>query len=317
MKILRRHRKVKGVQNIGFSGLRKLCSSPLVQSLAFLSYFFLPLCASFQALEQARWGAWPAAFYLSPFNPYSMSHLSPPLQAYLASHDAAFLDALKTFLRIPSVGALKRHYPHLLEAAEWLAQELRQAGLSEVRLLPTQGQPLVYAHHILDPSLPTILFYGHYDVQPASPEEAWTTPAFEPTLREKNLFARGASDDKGQVLIHVKALEAMLACGELPCNVKCLIEGEEEIGSPHLKAFLKEPDHQALLAADVIVVSDTSMPSAEQPVIPTGLRGITTLDVMVQSTDHDLHSGVYGGTVQNPIDSLCQLISGSKIAIIG
>lgn len=226
---------------------------------------------------------------------------------YLNEHRQRFLSELTEWLRIPSVSANPQHSGDVLRAAEFLANALRQAGLDEVQLLPTPGFPVVYAHKIIRSDLPTVLIYGHYDVQPADPLHLWTSPPFEPVVKDEKIYARGAADDKGQVYMHVKAIEYLLATQSLPCNVKFLIEGEEEVGSVNLSDFVKT--HRDLLACDVVLISDTSIIANDVPSITTGLRGLAYMEVEVTGPNRDLHSGVYGGAVANPINVLCQMIA--------
>ena len=228
---------------------------------------------------------------------------------YIAAHRDRFLAELMDFLRIPSVSTSKEHEKDTRKAATFVKQKLLEAGADQARLIETVGNPLVYGEKMVDKSLPTVLVYGHYDVQPADPYELWDTPPFEPVVKEEKIYARGASDDKGQVYIHIKALETMLATKQLPCNVKFLIEGEEESGSEGLTHFLKDPQNHALLCSDAVLVSDTALLSLEQPSLTTGLRGIVYLEVEVTGPNRDLHSGTYGGAVGNPINILCQMIA--------
>lgn len=218
-----------------------------------------------------------------------------------------FLEELKDWLRIPSVSADSRHRTDVLKAADFLLDKLRKAGLERAELLPTDGYPVVYAEKIIDKTLPTVLVYGHYDVQPADPLELWDSPPFEPVVKNERIYARGACDDKGQVYMHVKALELMLAGNALPCNVKVAIEGEEEIGSANLGDFLEK--HKEKLACDVVLLSDTSIIANDIPSITTGLRGLAYLEVEVTGPNRDLHSGTYGGAVANPINALCEFIA--------
>ncbi|MGA0557098.1 dipeptidase [Larkinella sp. VNQ87] len=229
------------------------------------------------------------------------------LSTYLTEHKDRFLNELFDLLRIPSVSADSNFKPDMRRAAEFVRDKLTAAGLDKAALHETAGHPVVYAEKILDESLPTVLVYGHYDVQPADPYELWNTPPFEPTIRNERIYARGACDDKGQFYMHVKALEAMLATDNLPCNVKVMIEGEEEIGSDHLGTFVAE--NREMLKADVILISDTSIIANDVPSIETGLRGLSYVEVQVVGPNRDLHSGVYGGAVHNPVNVLCQLIA--------
>lgn len=228
---------------------------------------------------------------------------------YIEANRDRFLDELMAFLRIPSVSTSSKYAEEIGQAAEFVQQKLIAAGADEVRLIDTIRYPLVYGEKIVDENLPTVLVYGHYDVQPADPYELWDTPPFEPVLKDEKIYARGASDDKGQTYIHIKALEIMLATNQLSCNVKFLIEGEEESGSEGLAHFLKDPKNQKLLGADALLLSDTSLLSLEQPSLTAGLRGIVYLQVEVEGPNRDLHSGVYGGAVGNPINILCQMIA--------
>jgi acetylornithine deacetylase/succinyl-diaminopimelate desuccinylase-like protein len=230
------------------------------------------------------------------------------LKSYIESMRETHLDELKEFLRIPSVSTKSEHKPDIEKAARWVADKLRTAGLENIEIAPTKMHPLVYGESLRAPGKPTILFYGHYDVQPAEPLDLWTTPAFEPTVRNNNLFARGSVDDKGQVHIHIKALEALLkTAGKLPINVKVMIEGEEEVGSVSLWDFVQE--NRQRLKADALVVSDTSMLAKGVPSITYGLRGLNYYQVEVTGPAQDLHSGVFGGAVPNPITILAEMIA--------
>ena len=234
-------------------------------------------------------------------------------QQFIGQNKEKFVAELFDLLRIPSVSADPAFQHDVKACAEHLATHFKQIGLDEVTIYPTAGHPIVYAEKIIDPTLPTVLVYGHYDVQPADPLELWHSPAFEPVIKtteihpEGAIFARGACDDKGQFFMHVKALEAMLKSQELPCNVKLMIEGEEEIGSPNLAIFVKE--NKAKLKADIILVSDTGMLANDVPSITTGLRGLSYVEVEVTGPNRDLHSGLYGGCVANPINILTQMIA--------
>ena len=236
------------------------------------------------------------------------------IEKYVAAHKDRLIAELIEFLRIPSVSAKKEHASDMKKAAEFLKAALLKAGCDKAELLPTAGESLVYGEKIVSPDLPTILVYGHYDVQPSDPEELWKTPAFEPTIRNNNIYARGACDDKGQVYLHIKALETMVATGDLPCNVKFLIEGEEEIGSPNVTSFIADRANAALLHCDVVAVSDMSMPAMDQPVIPISLRGIVMFKITVEGPNRDLHSGAYGGAVANPLHALVKLLAELKDA---
>lgn len=234
-------------------------------------------------------------------------------QQYILAHKQAFLDELFDLLRIPSVSADPAYKNDVKACAEQLAEGLKKIGMDEVDVCETAGHPIVYGEKIVDANWPTVLVYGHYDVQPADPLDLWKTPAFEPTIKttEKHpqgaIFARGACDDKGQMFMHVKAVEAMLASGELCCNVKFMIEGEEEVGSENLAIFVKEQKEK--LKADIILVSDTGMLANDTPSITTGLRGLSYVEVEVTGPNRDLHSGLYGGCVANPINVLAQMIA--------
>ena len=228
---------------------------------------------------------------------------------YIEAHRDRFLDELMDFLRIPSVSTSKRYAADMQQAAEFVKQKLLEAGADQAQLIETVGYSLVYAEKIVHEKLPTVLVYGHYDVQPADPYGLWDTPPFKPVIKNHKIYARGASDDKGQVYMHIKALETMLATQQLPCNIKFLIEGEEESGSEGLTSFLQDRQNHALLQTDVLLVSDTTLLSMEQPSLTTGLRGIVYLEVEVTGPNRDLHSGVYGGAVGNPINILCQMLA--------
>lgn len=229
------------------------------------------------------------------------------IKEYVKENKQRFLEELFELLRFPSVSADPKYKGDVQKAAEFVAQKLRDAGADKVEICPTAGHPIVYAEKIVDLNLPTVLVYGHYDVQPADPLELWDTPPFEPTVRDGKIFARGACDDKGQVYMHIKAFEAMQNTSGLPCNVKFMIEGEEEVGSDNLGVFVKE--NKERLQADVILISDTSMISLENPSIETGLRGLSYIEVEVQGPNRDLHSGVYGGAVANPATILAKMIA--------
>jgi acetylornithine deacetylase/succinyl-diaminopimelate desuccinylase-like protein len=230
------------------------------------------------------------------------------LTEYIDSKRDEHLSELKEFLRIPSVSTKSEHKPDVERAAQWVAGKLRSAGLENIEIVPTKMHPLVYGESLRAPGKPTVLFYGHYDVQPAEPLELWTSPAFEPTVRDGNLFGRGTADDKGQVHIHLKALEALLnTSGTLPVNVKVMIEGEEEVGSVNLWEFVQK--NRERLKADALVVSDTSMLAKGVPSITYGLRGLNYYQIELTGPAQDLHSGVFGGAVPNPLTILCETIS--------
>jgi acetylornithine deacetylase/succinyl-diaminopimelate desuccinylase-like protein len=228
-------------------------------------------------------------------------------QQYIDANRDRFLAELLDFLRIPSISADPAYAGSVRQTAEWVADNLRKAGADQVRLEETAGFPIVYGEKMVDPAAPTVLVYGHYDVQPADPLDLWDNPPFEPVIKDGLIFARGACDDKGQVFMHVKAFEAMLASGELACNVKFMIEGEEEVGSDNLGLFVAS--NKDLLKADVILISDTAIIANDIPSIDVGLRGLSYMEVAVQGPNRDLHSGVYGGAVANPINILCQMIA--------
>ncbi len=229
------------------------------------------------------------------------------MTTYLETNKQRFLDELLDLLRIPSVSADSSFKGDVRKAAEFVREKLQAAGLDNAQLYETPGHPIVYAEKFIDDALPTVLVYGHYDVQPADPYELWHTPPFEPTIRNERIYARGACDDKGQFYMHIKAIEAMVATDGLPCNVKVMIEGEEEVGSDHLGTFVAA--NREMLKADVILVSDTSIISNETPSLETGLRGLSYVEVQVTGANRDLHSGVYGGGVANPINVLCDMIA--------
>ena len=230
---------------------------------------------------------------------------------YIQERRDAFVEDLKTFCRIPSVSTKSEHKPDIQKAAEWLADSMRAIGLEHVQIMPTGGHPVVYADWLHAPGKPTALVYGHYDVQPAEPLDLWISGPFDPTVRNGELYARGAVDDKGQVFMHLKALEAHLKTqGALPVNVKLLIEGEEEIGSPNLDPFIAK--NQDLLQADVVVISDTAMIAKGAPGITHGLRGLVYFQIDVEGTKSDLHSGSFGGAVINPAFALAQILSQLK-----
>ncbi len=234
-------------------------------------------------------------------------------QKYIQESKDKFLQELIDLLKIPTVSADSAYAKEVIRGAEKVAEFLRAAGAEQVEICPTAGHPIVYGEKIIDPALPTVLVYGHYDVQPADPIELWTSPPFEPVVKqtaihpEGAIFARGACDDKGQFFMHVKAFEAMMQANELPCNVKFMIEGEEEVGSVNLGIFIKE--NKERLKADIILVSDTGMLGNDTPSITTGLRGLSYVEVEVTGPNRDLHSGLYGGCVANPINVLTKMIA--------
>lgn len=229
------------------------------------------------------------------------------LDAYIKTHEQRFLNELFDLLRIPSVSADPKFDADVRRCAEEVKKRLVEAGLDKVEICPTEGHPIVYGEKITDPSKPTVLVYGHYDVQPADPVELWDSGPFEPVIKDGMIYARGSADDKGQFYMHVKAVEAMMKNGGLPCNVKVMIEGEEEVGSKHLGVFVKA--NKERLKADVVLISDTAMIANDVPSINTGLRGLSYVEVEVTGPNRDLHSGVYGGAVSNPINALCEMIA--------
>ena len=229
------------------------------------------------------------------------------IRQYVEDNKKRFLDELFELLRFPSVSADPKHKVDMLMTAEYVAEKLRTAGADLVEICPTAGYPIVYGEKIIDTSLPTVLVYGHYDVQPPDPLELWNTPPFEPTIRDEKIYARGACDDKGQVYMHVKAFELMMSTNSLPCNVKFMIEGEEEVGSSNLGVFVSQ--NKERLKADVVLISDTSMISLDHPSLETGLRGLSYVEVEVTGPNRDLHSGVYGGAVANPATILAKMIA--------
>jgi acetylornithine deacetylase/succinyl-diaminopimelate desuccinylase-like protein len=235
------------------------------------------------------------------------------LKPYLSEHQERFIQELLELLKFPSVSADPAFSQDVLNTADAVAEALRQAGCDAVEVCDTKGYPIVYGEKAVDPALPTVLVYGHYDVQPPDPLGLWNSPPFEPVIRETELhpegaiYARGASDDKGQMYMHIKALECMVRTGSLPCNVKFMIEGEEEVGSSSLEAFLKE--NREKLANDIILISDTGMIAKDVPSVTTGLRGLSYVEVTVTGANRDLHSGLYGGAVANPINVLAKMIA--------
>ena len=229
---------------------------------------------------------------------------------YINLNKDRFLDELLDLLRIPSVSADPKFKADVIRTAEFIAQKLRDAGADNVELCPTKGYPIVYGEKITDPAKPTVLVYGHYDVQPADPYELWDSPPFEPVIKDEKIYARGACDDKGQMYMHVKAFEMMMQQGNLPCNVKFMIEGEEEVGSENLGTFVRE--NKEKLKADVILISDTGIIANDVPSIEVGLRGLAYLEVEITGPNRDLHSGLYGGAVANPINILCEMIASLK-----
>ena len=230
---------------------------------------------------------------------------------YYQQHQSQFVEGLSAFLRIPSISTLSEHKSDIRRAAEFVRDELRAAGMTTAELIEGKGNPLVYAEWLNAPGKPTILFYGHYDVQPAEPLDEWKSPPFEPQIRGNDIFARGSSDDKGQTYIQIKAVEGLLkSTGKLPVNVKFLIEGEEESGGEHIEAYVKSRPPR--LKADAVVVCDTEMFAPELPTICVGLRGIVYGELFVEGANHDLHSGVYGGAAPNPIQAIAEILCALK-----
>ncbi|MFC7686573.1 dipeptidase [Ureibacillus sp. GCM10028918] len=230
------------------------------------------------------------------------------LDAYFTEHREKHLEELNEFLRIPSISSLSEHKQDIQTAAEWLAEKLRQLNIENVTVDQTAGHPVVYGEWLHAEGKPTILFYGHYDVQPVDPLHLWESEPFNPVIRDNKLFARGASDDKGQVYMHLKMIEALFATeGTLPVNVKFIYEGEEEIGSPNLPAYVEE--HKTKLAADLILISDTGLYAPGKPAVCYALRGLTGVQIDVRGAKGDLHSGLYGGGVQNAIHALADILA--------
>jgi acetylornithine deacetylase/succinyl-diaminopimelate desuccinylase-like protein len=242
---------------------------------------------------------------------YSKKSMADILK-FIDDNKSRYEEELKEFLRIPSISTSPDHKSEMLRCAEWVAYQMRQLGLNNVKIMPTAGHPVVYGERLDGgTSGQTVLFYGHYDVQPVDPINLWTNPPFEPTIIGENIFARGSVDDKGQVLMQLKAIEAHIKLnGAMPVNVKVIIEGEEEIGSPNLDKFLE--DNKALLACDTVLVSDTPMFAYDQPSLCYGLRGLCYMQVEVTGPNRDLHSGFFGGAVENPINALAVMISKLK-----
>jgi acetylornithine deacetylase/succinyl-diaminopimelate desuccinylase-like protein len=235
--------------------------------------------------------------------------LSPAqaIDEYIKANEQRFLDELLDLLRIPSVSADPKYKADVARCAEAVKQRMVEAGLDGVEVCPTQGHPIVYGEKIVDPTLPTVLVYGHYDVQPPDPLDLWHSGPFDPVIKDGMIYARGSADDKGQFYMHVKAVETMMKTSGLPCNVKVMIEGEEEVGSDNLGLFVSA--NKEKLAADVVLISDTAMIANDCPSINTGLRGLSYVEVEVTGPNRDLHSGVYGGAVANPINALCEMIA--------
>ncbi|MDD8017026.1 MAG: dipeptidase [Bacteroidota bacterium] len=227
---------------------------------------------------------------------------------YIESNKERYLSELKEFLAIPSVSSQSTHNGDMQRCAQWVADHMRTIGMQNVKVMPTPGHPVVYSEWLGAPGAPTVLLYGHYDVQPVDPLNLWTSPPFEMTIRGEQIFARGAADDKGQVFIHFKSIEAIMKqSGKLPVNIKMLIEGEEEVGSENLDNFVK--DHTELLKADLVLISDSSMFAKDVPSICYALRGLSYLEIEVTGPNKDLHSGSFGGSVHNPIQALSEMIA--------
>lgn len=226
---------------------------------------------------------------------------------YQEKNKQRFLEELLELLRIPSVSARTEHKQDMIRCAEVVKNRLLEAGAGRAEIFPTEGHPVVYGEKIIDKNKPTVLVYGHYDVQPADPLELWDSGPFDPLIKDGKIYARGACDDKGQFYMHVKALETLVQTNSLPCNVKFIIEGEEEVGSPNLGKFVV--NNKQLLKADVILISDTSMISMDNPSIDIGVRGLSYIEVELTGPNRDLHSGVYGGAVANPITMLAKMIA--------
>ncbi len=228
------------------------------------------------------------------------------IKTYISEHKSRIVEELFELIRIPSISSDSQNGKVMQQAAEFVCGALLKSGADKAEVLPTKGWPIVYGEKILSNKLPTVLVYGHYDVQPVEPLELWETPPFEPDIRDEKIFARGADDDKGQLFMHIKAFEYMVVEGKLPCNIKFIIEGEEEIGSQSLEEFCVA--HKELLEADVILVSDTAMLSMDNPSITTGLRGLAYFEIELAGQNRDLHSGLFGGSILNPCNVLCSII---------
>lgn len=232
------------------------------------------------------------------------------IKKYIEDNKQRFLDELFEVIRIPSISSEKDHKDDMKKAAEHLKQKIIEAGADKGEVMPTDGNPVVYAEKIIDENKPTVLVYGHYDVMPVDPIEKWDSQPFEPEIRDGKIYARGADDDKGQSFMHIKAFEYLTKSGKLDCNVKFMLEGEEEIGSPNLSKFCEQ--HKEMLQADTILVSDTSMMAEDTPSITTGLRGLAYMEVNVTGPNKDLHSGIFGGAVANPANELAKMIAKLK-----
>lgn len=230
-----------------------------------------------------------------------------PIKQYIEENKQRFLDELFGLIRIPSISSIADHKPDMLKAAEYWKETILNAGADKAVVMPSDGNPVVYGEKIIDPALPTVLVYAHYDVMPVDPLDLWKSPPFEPEIRDGKIYARGADDDKGQGFMHAKAFETLVKTNSLSCNVKFMIEGEEEIGSPNLGKWCAE--HKDMLKADVIIVSDTGILAPDIPAITTGLRGLAYWEVEVTGPNRDLHSGLFGGAVANPINTLAEMIA--------
>ena len=229
------------------------------------------------------------------------------IKEYIDKNSERFIAELVELLKVPSVSADPKHKADVLKTAELVKKSLLDSGVDKAEICETKGYPIVYGEKIIDSTLPTVLVYGHYDVQPADPLELWNSPPFEPVIKDGKIYARGSCDDKGQMYMHVKAFELMIRTNSLPCNVKFMIEGEEEVGSNNLADFVKQ--NKQKLKADIILISDTSIIANDVPSITVGLRGLSYLEVEVTGPNRDLHSGIYGGAVANPINVLCDMIA--------
>ena len=233
--------------------------------------------------------------------------MSATITNYITENKTRFINELLELLRIPSISADPKYKDSVFKTADEVKKRLVEAGAENVEICQTKGYPVVYGEKIISPSSPTVLVYGHYDVQPPDPLELWTSPPFEPVIKDEKIYARGACDDKGQMYMHVKAFELMMKTNTLPCNIKFMIEGEEEVGSDNLGTFVKA--NKERLKADVVLISDTGMIANDIPSITVGLRGLSYMEVEVTGPNRDLHSGIYGGAVANPINILCEMIA--------
>ncbi|MCK5456392.1 MAG: M20/M25/M40 family metallo-hydrolase, partial [Melioribacteraceae bacterium] len=231
-----------------------------------------------------------------------------PVVKYIKNNRNRYIEELKEYIRIPSISTLKSSIPDIKKCRKFVADSLKKAGMKKVKIIPTSGHPLVYGEWMGAPGKPTVLIYGHYDVQPVDPIELWKSPPFEPVIKSGKIWARGADDNKGQNFIHIKSVEAFLkTTGKLPVNIKFLTEGEEEIGSENLEKFIKQ--NKKLLKCDSVLISDTSMYGPGKPTINYGLRGLCYMEIELTGPDRDLHSGSFGGGIANPINELAKMIS--------